>query len=71
MSMRKKVDDLIRRRAAAKQMGGEARLLRQKERGKLDARSRLDLLLDAGTFQELGILATHMGKADSPLTFDR
>src|SRR3954468_23267612 len=70
MSMRKKVDDLIRRRAAAKQMGGEARLLRQKERGKLDARSRLDLLLDAGTFQELGILATHLGKADSPTPAD-
>src|SRR6185503_16906770 len=47
-----------------------ARLLRQKERGKLDARSRLDLLLDAGTFQELGILATHLGKADSPTPAD-
>src|SRR5438132_434443 len=52
MSMRKKVDELERRRAEAKKMGGEARLARQKERGKLDARARLDLLLDPGTFRE-------------------
>src|SRR5712672_123131 len=66
MSMRKRVDDLQRRRADAKQMGGEARLKRQKERGKLDARARLDLLLDGGTFHELGLLATHLGKPEPP-----
>ena len=68
--MRKKVDDLEGRRAQAKQMGGEARLKRQKERGKLDARARLDLLLDAGTFHELGLLATHLGKAEPPSPAD-
>jgi len=70
MSMRKKVDDLQRRRADAKQMGGEARLKRQKERGKLDARARLDLLLDGGTFHELGLLATHLGKPEPPSPAD-
>src|SRR4051794_5642516 len=70
MSMRKKAEELSRRRAAARKMGGEARLARQKERGKLDARARMDLLLDAGTFRELGILATHLGKADSPTPAD-
>src|SRR5712672_1192369 len=70
MSMRKRVDDLQRRRADAKQMGGEARLKRQKERGKLDARARLDLLLDGGTFHELGLLATHLGKPEPPSPAD-
>src|SRR5438445_3422324 len=62
MSMRKKVDELERRRAEAKKMGGEARLARQRERGKLDARARVDLLVDNGTFREIGLLATHMGR---------
>ena len=51
-------------------MGGEARLKRQKERGKLDARARLDLLLDGGTFHELGLLATHLGKPEPPSPAD-
>ena len=68
--MRKKVDDLLRRRAEAKKMGGEARLQRQKERGKLDARARIDLLLDPRSFQEIGLLGTHLGKLDSPTPAD-
>src|SRR2546426_7561030 len=70
MSMRKKVDDLHRRRAEARRMGGEARLKRQQERGKLDARARLDLLLDPQSFQEIGLLGTHLGKLDSPTPAD-
>jgi acetyl-CoA carboxylase carboxyltransferase component len=70
MSMRKKVEELEHRRAQARKMGGEARLARQKERGKLDARARLDLLLDPGTFREIGLLATHLGKTDSPTPAD-
>ena len=70
MSMRKKVEDLEQRRAEAKKMGGEARLARQRDRGKLDARARLDLLVDSGTFHEIGLLATHLGKADSPTPAD-
>ena len=64
MSMREKVDELQRRRTEAKKMGGEARLARQRERGKLDARARLDLLLDSGSFREIGLLGTHLGKQD-------
>src|SRR5256886_10781389 len=70
MPRRRGVDDLRRRRAEAKQRGGEARLKRQKERGKLDARARLDLLLDGGTFHELGLLATHLGKPEPPSPAD-
>jgi acetyl-CoA carboxylase carboxyltransferase component len=62
MPMRDKVEELRRRKAAALEMGGAARLARQRERGKLDARARIDLLLDAGSFREIGMLATHLGK---------
>src|SRR5918911_3277700 len=62
MSMRDKIEELRRRRAEALRMGGEERLRRQRERGKLDARARLDLLLDPGSFVEIGLLATHLGK---------
>ena len=70
MSMRKKMEELESRRSQARKMGGEARLSRQKERGKLDARARLDLLLDPKTFREIGLLATHLGKLDSPTPAD-
>jgi acetyl-CoA carboxylase carboxyltransferase component len=39
--------------------GGPDRIAQQHERGKLTARERLALLLDDGSFQELGALATH------------
>jgi propionyl-CoA carboxylase beta chain len=39
--------------------GGDARLKRQHEGGKLTARERVDLLFDAGTFEELDKLVTH------------
>src|SRR5512144_1431292 len=39
--------------------GGEARLRRHHEAGKLTARERVDLLFDAGTFEELDKLVTH------------
>jgi propionyl-CoA carboxylase beta chain len=39
--------------------GGEARLRRQHESGKLTARERLELLFDPGTFEEFDKLVTH------------
>jgi len=39
--------------------GGPKRIEQQHERGKLTARERLALLLDEGSFQEFGALATH------------
>jgi acetyl-CoA carboxylase carboxyltransferase component len=38
-------------------MGGEERIARQHQRGKLTVRERLDLLFDAGSFVEFGLLA--------------
>ncbi|MCU1375740.1 MAG: carboxyl transferase [Actinomycetia bacterium] len=48
--------ELERRKAEATSMGGEARIVRQKERGRLNARERLLALFDEGTFVELGAL---------------
>ena len=60
--MREKIAELERRKDEARRMGGEERLRRQRERGKLDARARIAKLLDPGTFVEIGLLATHLGK---------
>jgi len=49
------VDDLHSRRETAKLGGGEEKIALQHERGKLTARERLDLLVDPGSFVELGI----------------
>lgn len=46
-------------RERALQGGGAERIAQQHARGKMTARERLALLLDEGTFQELGALATH------------
>lgn len=62
--------EATRRRAL--QGGGEARLARQHEKGKLSARERIEVLLDAGSFREYDMLKTHrctdfgMGKDHSP-----
>ena len=39
--------------------GGAERIARQHDAGKLTARERLELLLDAGSFEEVGQLVTH------------
>ena len=46
-------------RLRAAQGGGAKRIEQQHARGRLTARERLDVLLDDGSFQELGALATH------------
>jgi acetyl-CoA carboxylase carboxyltransferase component len=57
------LEDLGRRRSAARAMGGEERLARHRASGKLDARARIDHLLDEGSFRELGTL---VGSPDDP-----
>ncbi|GAC1336108.1 MAG: acyl-CoA carboxylase subunit beta [Candidatus Dormibacteria bacterium] len=52
------VSDLHRKRERVRQMGGADKVQKQHERHKLTARERVDLLFDAGTFQEFGMLAT-------------
>jgi len=50
------LEDLERRRQHARAMGGPERLDKHHNKGKLDARARIDYLLDPGTFRELGTL---------------
>ena len=54
-SLRSLVDELHERREGARAGGGEERIARQHEQDKLTARERLALLVDEGTFVELGI----------------
>lgn len=71
MMMKRKVDDpqlqekfdaLNRKNEEALLGGGEKRMAQQHERGKLTARERIHLLLDEGTFQEMGKFVMHRGK---------
>src|SRR5687768_12957699 len=67
----KYLEDLGRQ---AEQGGGEERLRRHHDAGKLTARERIDLLFDAGSFQEVDKLVTHrcrdFGMADQVIPGD-
>lgn len=56
---KKEPEELKQRRRQALQMGGPDKVKRQHQQGKLTARERIELLMDPGTFQEYGLLATH------------
>lgn len=51
--------DLQERREKAKLGGGEARIKRQHDKGKLTARERVNILIDEGTFVETGMFVRH------------
>ena len=53
--MKRLTEDVHSRREKAKLGGGEEKIALQHERGKLTARERIDLLVDEGTFVEMGI----------------
>jgi acetyl-CoA carboxylase carboxyltransferase component len=57
------LDDLEQRRAASRAMGGDERLTKHRNAGKLDARARIAHLLDPGSFSEIGTL---VGGPDAP-----
>jgi acetyl-CoA carboxylase carboxyltransferase component len=57
------LEDLAQRRERSRAMGGEERLRKHRDAGKLDARARVDYLLDDGSFLELGTL---VGGSDAP-----
>lgn len=58
MGEKNKLDILRERKEKAAQGGGLDRIEKQHERGKLTARGRLDLLLDPGSFDEIGMFIT-------------
>lgn len=51
------IDELHYRQQLARQMGGEEGIARQRRRGKLTVRERIEALSDTGSFQEIGGLA--------------
>ncbi len=59
----KQLAELGRRREKIKEMGGKERIEAQKKRAKLTARERIDVLLDKGTFREIGMFARSRGAA--------
>ncbi|MCP3854245.1 MAG: acyl-CoA carboxylase subunit beta [Actinomycetia bacterium] len=59
MNMRDLVEELEQRRAATHLLGGERRVQRQHQQGKLTVRQRVDLLFERETFEEVGQLAGH------------
>ena len=62
MSWERELEELRQRQALAQQMGGEEKVARQRAAGRLTVRERIAMLLDAGTFHELGSVtgvATH------------
>ena len=54
-----KIDEYTKNKNISLQGGGQDRISAQHEKGKLTARERIDLLLDAGSFVEIDPLATH------------
>lgn len=54
-----KIEQLHRLREQSQQGGGAARVRRQRERGKMTARERIDLLLDKGSFREIDAFVEH------------
>ncbi|HTG23392.1 MAG TPA: carboxyl transferase domain-containing protein, partial [Reyranella sp.] len=60
MSWQPEIDELRRREEMARRMGGPDKIKRQHDGGKLTVRERIERLLDAGSFHEIGAIA---GKA--------
>ncbi len=54
-----KIKDLKEREKKILQMGGKEAVAKQKEKGKLTARERLNLLFDQGTFREIDMFVQH------------
>jgi propionyl-CoA carboxylase beta chain len=59
MDLAEKLQEMERRNKAAELGGGEARLKKQHEAGKLTARERVHFLLDDGTFEEIDRFVVH------------
>lgn len=71
MDMRQLVADLEQRRAEVRKMGGDEKVKRQHDRGKLTARERLAAFYDDGVFFEVGMHGTQMGMSAGDSGNDR
>ena len=68
------IENLRHRKDAARQGGGPERIAKMHASGRLTAHERVDLLLDRGSFTELGVFVTHrctdFGMAERQITGD-
>jgi len=62
MTIEKKLKDLRQKVESAEIGGGQERIDKQHQAGKLTARERINLLLDEGTFQEMDKLVVHQSR---------
>lgn len=70
MNWNPELEELARRRALAQKMGGAEKVERHHSQGKLTVRERIDALLDAGTFHEVGALTGRATYADDGTLLD-
>ncbi len=69
MAHEKILAELDERRANAKRMGGPEKLAKRKESGDLNAEERLAVLVDEGSFSEVGLLgASSISEKDAAVT---
>lgn len=59
MDIYEKINDLYDKRREVELGGGDEKIYKQHEKGKLTARERIDLLVDKGTFMELNPFIEH------------
>src|SRR5688572_21384326 len=57
--LRERIEELNKRKEQALQPGSDRAVERQKSRGKMLARERIEYLVDPGSFHELDMLARH------------
>lgn len=60
------LDDLAKRRDAVLAMGGPEKLSKLRAGGRMDARRRIDELVDRGSFRELGTFAGGVARSGQP-----
>ncbi|MCB1049538.1 MAG: acyl-CoA carboxylase subunit beta [Acidobacteria bacterium] len=65
-----RIEELRKRTNQALKGGGDERIKKQHQGGKLTARERIELLLDPGSFQELDQLVVSRGDAESSIVGD-
>jgi len=74
MTMNERIEELRSKRKQLEAMGGEKRIDKQHQAGKLSARERISLMLDDGSFQEQNGFAKHrctfFGMQDKDLPAD-
>src|SRR6201991_840255 len=57
MNWKPELDDLARREAFAREMGGVDKVKRQHDQGRLTVRERIDKLIDSNSFHEIGAIS--------------